>query len=183
MQLTDRTSGILLHISSIPGSSCCGSLGSGARRLVDFLHAAGQSWLQMLPVNPIDECHSPYASISAFAGEPIYIDLEELVEEGLLDQEDIAWEPDGPQAHAAYSVARDYRETRLKKAFERFKTGNGGLKYRKAYDKFLEENRSWVMPHAIFCTLSEDFGTHNWSTWPDLELRRADPKAIEKVCA
>ncbi len=182
MKLSDRTSGILLHLSSLPGSSCCGDLGQGARDFADFLQAAGQSWWQMLPINPIDGHHSPYASVSAFAGEPIYIDNQALVEDGLLDPEDVDWQPNGPLERAAFSAARDYRKTRRHKAFERFHNKQGGAKYRAAYEEFMEENRSWVMPHAIFCSLAEDYGTFNWTIWPDEKIRKADPLVLEQVC-
>ncbi|MGL6227107.1 MAG: 4-alpha-glucanotransferase [Thermoguttaceae bacterium] len=181
MNLKERTSGILLHLSSLPGKSCCGDLGEGARKFADFLQDAGQRNWQMLPVNPIDLYHSPYASVSAFAGEPIYIDLDDLVEQGLLDSESIDWEPQGPRGRTAFSAARDYRELRWIQAYKRFKQGRGGEKYRTAYPQFMEENRSWVLNHALYCTLAEHFGTFHWNDWPDAALRRANPAALEQL--
>lgn len=181
MKLTDRTSGILLHLSSLPGAGLCGSLGAPAKAFVDFLHAAKQSWWQMLPINPIDSHFSPYASVSAFAGEPLYLDLHSLVHDRLLDPEDIDWEPAGPEGQVAFQAARDYRKARWRKAFERFRENNGGNTYRAESERFMDENRPWLMQYALFCTLAEHFETSHWSLWPEESLRRADPKALEAV--
>ena len=177
-----RTNGILLHLSSLPGPAFCGDLGEGARNFVDFLHHAGQRWWQMLPVNPIDSHFSPYSSVSAFAGEPLYLDLVDLVKDGLLEPGDI----DAPQEcsleQAAFEAARDYRKTRWRKAFERYRSGQGGKKYRAAYEPFMEQHQGWVMRYAIFCTLAEQFGTYHWSLWPDEKARQADPETLKQVC-
>ncbi len=200
MNLNERTSGILLHLSSLPGPHCCGDLGKIARRFADFLAQAGQKWWQMLPINPIDECFSPYSSISAFAGDPLYIDLDDLCEQGLLDPEDIAWGPVGPKNHTAYHVARDYRSVRWDKAFRRFQANRGGEKYRVAYagtaydgatyegavydgtvyERFAAEN-SWARPYALFCALAEKYGTQDWVLWPDEAVRHAQPEALRAV--
>ena len=126
MKLTERTSGVLLHLSSLPGPAFCGDLGESARSFADFLHDAGQSWWQMLPINPIDSHFSPYASVSAFAGEPLYIDLVDLMLDGLLDPGDIDWQPSGPLTQTAFQAARDYRQARWRKAFQRFRLREGG---------------------------------------------------------
>lgn len=178
----DRSSGILLHISSLPGSPYCGDLGGGAFRFVDFLVDSGQSWWQMLPVNPIDVCNSPYASVSSFAGEPIYIDLASLVEERLLKPDDVFPLPSGgPKSRAAFTAARDYRSKRWKMAFERFIADRGTRIFRDHYARFVEENDSWIWSHGIFSALSEKFGTDHWMTWPDESIRRADPIALREA--
>ena len=182
MELTERTSGVLLHLSSLPGPALCGDLGQSARNFADFLHNAGQSWWQMLPINPIDAHFSPYASVSAFAGEPLYIDLVDLVRDGLLDSDDIDWQPEGPLTQTAFQAARDYRKIRWRKAFQRFREGKGGVKYRAAYEPFLAENRNWVLQYALFSSLAEQYGTFQWKHWPDEKIRQADPVALEQVC-
>ncbi|MBQ8286283.1 MAG: 4-alpha-glucanotransferase, partial [Thermoguttaceae bacterium] len=85
-----RSSGALAPLFSLPGVRDVGSLGRCARRFVDFLADSGQRWWQSLPVNPIDIHGSPYAGRSAFAGETLYLDLEDLRDEGLLDDADLA---------------------------------------------------------------------------------------------
>src|SRR5689334_3040971 len=89
-KLHDRASGILLHPTSLPGpaGSDAGDLGQEARRFVDFLAEAGQSWWQMLPVGPTGFGNSPYSAQSAFAGSPALVSLDRLVEDGLLDAAD-----------------------------------------------------------------------------------------------
>ena len=183
MDLKQRICGVLMPLSSLPGSPFCGDLGAGARRFADFLARSGQKAWQMLPVNPIDACFSPYASVSTFAGDPIYIDLEDLVRVGLLKAEDIADIPDGPIGQTAFNAARDIRMRRLKKAYVTFQQKQGlsqATKYNLAFERFVDENL-WVGPHALFCALGEKFGSADWTTWPEEGLRRADPDALRRV--
>ena len=175
MNLQQRLCGVLLPLSSLPGASCCGGLGAGARRFADFLQRAGQRWWQMLPLNPIDECFSPYAGISTFAADPIYIDLEDLVKEGLLDPEDLIEPPEGPVDQTDYDTARDYRMGRLYKAFLRYIEQADGTKYHAAYESFLADNM-WVSSHAEFCVRSEKYGTIDWTQWPE---EPDDPDALD----
>ncbi len=179
MTLKQRHSGVLMPLSSLPGGPCCGDLGEGARRFADFLKRAGQKSWQMLPVNPIDDCFSPYASISTFAADPIYIDLEDLVREGLLIAADLVNLPQGPKHRAAFRVAREIRMRRLRKAFDRFRSTQG-TKYHAAAESFVASN-PWIHSHAVFCALSERFGTVEWSQWPDRPLRHANPDALRQV--
>lgn len=176
-RLADRTSGVLLHVTSLPGAACCGDLGQGARDFADFLAAAGQSWWQMLPLNPIDEYHSPYASLSAFAGEPLLLDLNRWVDEGLLEPEDCGYAPKGPEQTIAYEAARDFRKIRWRKAFDRFRKKVAEEQHADVA-RFLDENRNWLDDHALFCALVEKFGTIGWTAWP-AELRDREPKALE----
>ena len=178
MQLSTRSSGILLPVSSLPNAPFCGDLGPGSRAFVDFLCEAGQTWWQMLPINPIDKYFSPYASISAFAGEPLYIDLLHLTREGLLDYDDTTWQPSGPIEQIAYTAARDYREQRLRKAFDRYRRGIAGDVFRRHFDQFTEENKSWLDNHSVFCALADRFGTQEWPLWDDVHLRRHNEDAI-----
>ena len=189
MGFKQRISGILLPISSLPGSPLCGSLGigpkSGARQFVDFLKNAGQKAWQVLPVNPIDDCYSPYASISTFAADPVYIDLEDLVHSGLLHPDDIVGLPQGPKSQSAFHAARDIKMNRFHKAFDTFRNGfscNGKTKYHEAFERFVDES-PWVGPHAAFCALSETFGTDDWTRWPDEGLRNADQNVLKRTFA
>ena len=178
MQLSTRSSGILLPLPSLPNAPFCGDLGIGSRQFIDFLRSAGQTWWQMLPINPIDKHFSPYASISAFAGEPLYIDLVHLTEQGLLDADDTTWLPDGPVEQIAYTAARDYREQRLRKAFDRYRRGVGGDVFRQHFDQFIDENKFWLDNHSVFCALADRFGTQDWPLWDDVHLRRHNDEAV-----
>ncbi len=169
--LETRTSGLLLHLSSLPGPYGCGDLGRGAYRFADFLQAAGQSWWQMLPVNPIGLGHSPYSTTCSFAGEPLYIDLEGLVADGLLEPPEIAPPPDPTPDRTDYRRARRYRDVRLKKAFRRFAAGEGRVRPGR-FSEFLEEQRYWIDDFALFGLLAKKFKTRNWRRWPDAYRRR-----------
>ena len=185
MGFKERISGVLMPISSLPGSPLCGDLGKNARRFVDFLNRAGQKAWQVLPVNPIDDCYSPYASISTFAGDPVYIDLEDLVHAGLLQPDDLAGIPQGPKTQSAFHAARDVKMKRLRKAFDTFlhrSANGGGTKYHAAFERFVDDS-SWMGPHAAFCALSEIYGTVDWTQWKDEGVKRADQDAIKRVFA
>ena len=181
MGFKERISGILMPISSVPGSPFCGDLGSGARRFADFLHRAGQKAWQVLPVNPIDECFSPYASVSTFAGESLYIDLKDLVLSGLLHPDDIADIPQGPRSRSAFHAARDIKMPRFRKAYETFRRTHG-TKYHDAFDHFVNES-PWVGPHATFCALSERYGTVDWTKWTDKDIKNADQDTLKRTLA
>ena len=112
MSLTSRSSGVLAPIFSLPGTRDLGALGSPTAQFVDFLRRAGQSWFQTLPVNPIDAHGSPYSSSSAFAGETLYLDLEDFYRAGLLDRGDLetAWLP--AKSEERFGSSRPQRDAR-----------------------------------------------------------------------
>lgn len=197
-----RSSGALAPLFSLPGVRDVGSLGRCARRFVDFLADSGQRWWQSLPVNPIDRFGSPYAGRSAFAGETLYLDLEDLRDEGLLDDDDLAaawFLPDAnaspncadalnsalppsstPQTDARseridYRVAFQRRRPLWHKAFARYRDG-GGSKYRALESGFRDENKFWLDDFVLFAALSEEFGPV-WRDWP-VEFRRRDAAAL-----
>ena len=139
----------------------------------------------MLPINPIDAFHSPYSSCSTFAGEPLYINLEELVEERLLDPSDLTvWreepEPERDLSQADYAFAASIRRPLYRKAFERYRSGRGGERFRAAEEAFERQNAFWLDDHALFRTLADRFGTDDWSCWPE-SYRRRDTSALEEV--
>ena len=179
MGFKQRVSGVLMPISALPGLSLCGDLGDDAKQFVAFLNRAGQKIWQVLPVNPIDECFSPYASISTFAGDPIYIDLEDLVRSGFLQRNDLSEIPQGLKSQSAFHVARELKMQRLHKAFNNF-CQTRGTKYHDAFGCFVDES-PWVGPHAAFCALSEKYGTVDWTQWTDEYIKRADQDALKHV--
>lgn len=180
-----RSCGLLLPIFSLPGPGRLGGLGAEAGRFIDFLAEAGLRWWQMLPINPIDAFHSPYSSCSTFAGEPLYINLDELVVERLLDPPDLEkWrEESGPEidpSRADYAFAASIRKPLFRKAFERYRAGIGGERYRAAEETFERENAFWLDDHALFRTLADRFGTDAWNRWPEPYRRREEP-ALKEV--
>ncbi|MDO4587900.1 MAG: 4-alpha-glucanotransferase [Planctomycetia bacterium] len=208
MSLNQRSSGILLPISSLPGTPFVGALGKNARLFADFLAESGQHFWQLLPINPIDHYHSPYSSRSAFAGEVLYIDLDELYEENLLDLEDIEMSPDHLREKVEkaasnsdilnkngklfncsqseflgkrtnYEAAFLIREPLWRKAFERFQDGQSGMKYRQAQNEFRQQNKFWLDDFAVYETLSRHFGTNQWTRW-DSEYLHSNSCAVKK---
>ena len=115
-----RSSGTLLHVSSLPSQHGLGDLGPTAYRFVDFLQHAAQSWWQMLPIGPLGASNSPYDSPSSHAGNPLFISLEALAEQGYLDADDVAPNRQLAQTRRSrYEGSARYRWPRLRKAFER----------------------------------------------------------------
>lgn len=164
-----RSCGVLMHITSLPGPYGIGTMGKQACAFVDFLHRAGQSCWQMLPLNPTGFGNSPYQSCSSFAGNHYLIDLDLLVEEGLLEQQEldsVTWCK--TDTRVDFGLLYRHRLEILRKAFDRFEeTGD--------FARFLEENRSWLTDYAAFMCLKEHFGGKPWYQWPkELKERKCD---------
>ena len=172
-----RTSGILMHISSLPSPYGIGALGQAAYDFADFLSAAGQKIWQILPVAPTSYGDSPYQSFSTFAGNPYFIDLDLLAEDGLLEKADYAdlnWGED-PQ-RVDYARIYSLRFPVLKKAFRAFLDGKGEMD--KAYLAFLEKNRSWLEDYALYMALKFRQNGAPWTLWEE-PLRRREPEALQ----
>ena len=154
-----RKSGILMHLSSLPGPYGIGTMGKSAYEFVDFLEKAGQAYWQILPLSPTGYGNSPYQSFSTYAGSPYLIDLDTLVEEGLLKREEISsvnWGNDETQVD--FGILYYERVKLLKLAYSRFVPG-------KAFDLFVEENAQWLPDYALFTALKEKFGGQSWQNW------------------
>ena len=154
-----RKSGILMHISSLPGPYGIGTIGKSAYEFVDFLRQAGQSYWQILPLSPTGYGNSPYQSFSTYAGSPYLIDLDTLVEEGLLKQEEVEavhWGDD--ETHVDFGILYNERAKLLKKAFDRFVPDE-------AYEEFIKENDQWLPDYALFMALKENFHGQSWQNW------------------
>ena len=169
-----RSAGILLPIFSLPSDYGIGSLGKEARAFADFLHAAGQSWWQILPVGPTGEGNSPYTSMSTFAGNPLFIDLDLLAADGLLDRSDLtaAKVPAGDQIE--YNALHKTREALLRKAFRQAKG-----KEDKEVRTFTERN-PWAREYALYRAAKTHFDGKPWYDWPDEALRRHESAAVER---
>ncbi|MBQ6372182.1 MAG: 4-alpha-glucanotransferase [Oscillospiraceae bacterium] len=169
--LKKRASGILMPMSSLPSKYGIGDLGLEARKFIDFLEEAGQTYWQLLPLGPTSYGDSPYASPSSFAGNPYFIDLDELVSEGMLSEEDISginWgdEPD----RADYGRIYQNRFSVLRKAYD-----NAKSRLSSQIQAFREKNASWVENYALFMSLKAHFGMVSWIEWPEnVRLRKPD---------
>ena len=174
-----RKSGILLHPTSLPNEAGFGNLGNKAFEFVDLLASSGQSWWQMLPVCPTDETGSPYVSPSTFAGNPLLISLEGLVEEGLLNPKDMEANRPPTEAQIEPAEALQTHETLLAEAFEAF-SNNGGANDA-AFTEFCEAQGVWLTDYARFRALKRAFGGSPWWEWPeDAAHKDIDEPEFEK---
>ena len=167
-----RCSGILMHISSLPGPYGIGTMGKRAFEFVDFLSSSGQSIWQILPLNPTGYGDSPYQSCSTFAGNHYLIDLDALVEEGLLEKEEldrITW--CHLETKVDFGIQYHNRLQVLRLAYERFRDDQ-------ALESFCRENRSWLEDFALFMALKGHFGGKPWYQW-EKELKFRKEEAME----
>ncbi len=170
----ERSCGILLHLSSLPSPYGIGTMGRAAYSFVDFLAAAGQSLWQLLPLGPTSCGDSPYQSFSSFAGNPYFIDLDILVEDGLLPQRELDGIDWGAEPELVdYGKIYENRFRVLKIAADR------GIERDKAeLEKFVSDNRSWLFDYALFMALKRHFGMKAWFDWPDEDIRLHKPEAV-----
>lgn len=158
-----RKSGILLHITSLPGKYGIGTMGREAREFVDFLKKSGQSYWQILPIHPTSYGDSPYASYSTFAGNPYFIDFDLLKDEGLLQKEEydnINWGDQEDQVD--FGILYNQHSHVLRKAVDRFLKNPD-----REYEEFLQKNADWIDDYALFMALKDRFDGKAWSEWPE----------------
>ncbi len=168
-----RSSGILLHISSLPSDYGIGTMGAAAYKFVDFLEKAKQTYWQILPLCPTSYGDSPYQSFSTHAGNPYFIDLDILYSEGLLKKEEYAGLEWGKSAERVdYENLYELRFPVLRKAFERFKGTD-----LTEFNRFLEENENWISNYALFMSIKEQNNGKSWLEWAD-NLKRRDPHSL-----
>lgn len=167
-----RKSGILMHITSLPGPYGIGSMGKCAYDFVDFLCNAGQTFWQILPLCPTGYGDSPYQSFSTFAGNPYLIDLDTLISEGLLKQEEVdavCWSKE--EGRVDYGCLYENRCKLLYHAYERFEPNE-------AYRQFVAANEDWLEDYALFMVLKERSGGEGWQRW-SISLMLRIPEVLE----
>ncbi len=170
----ERSSGLLLHPTSLPGPHGIGDLGAEAYRFVDFLAAAGQRLWQILPLGPTGFGNSPYAARSAFAGNPRLVSLEQVRDEGLIDGADLQ-PPPFPQDRVDFDSVGRFKMAALQRAAERFRAEAPPAR-RAAYDAFRKQNARWLDDFALFMALQQSHGGA-WQTWGE-GLARRRPEAL-----
>lgn len=167
-----RKSGILMHITSLPGPYGVGTMGKNAYAFLEFLHKSGQQSWQMLPLTPTGFGDSPYQSCSAYAGNPYLIDLDTLVRQHLLKKEELLavdWGDDDTRVD--FGKLYNGRTPILKLAYSRFRND-------RALNAFIKKNASWLNDYALFMALKETHGFAPWFQWEE-ELKTRDPEALE----
>ncbi len=169
-----RASGILLHPTSFPSRFGIGDLGNKAYRFVDYLAAAGQTLWQILPLGPTGYGDSPYQCYSAFAGNPLLIDLEALAQEGFLSEDDLRESPSLPDQYVDYGKVTETKFFLLKKAFMNFRN-NASPPAKEEYEKFSWERGWWLHDYALYMSLRNAHGGAVWSEWEqDIVQRHQD---------
>ena len=171
-----RSSGILLPISSLPSPYGIGTLGKAAYEFADFLKAAGQHFWQLLPLGPTSYGDSPYQSFSTYAGNPYFIDLDLLIEDGLLTRKEVAscaW-GENPR-YVDYGKIFESRFKLLETAKQR-----GWTRDAEKVAAFSRENEPWLSDYALFMALKRHFGMQSWLDWPDEDIRLHKSEAVAK---
>lgn len=170
-----RASGILLPVFSLPSDYGIGTLGKEAYRFIDFLERSGQKYWQVLPMGPTSYGDSPYQSFSTFAGNPYFIDLDMLNEQGLLEKSDYENVDFGSDAvKIDYAVIFENRFKVLRKAFEnRAKLHEGDI------EAFREKNAMWIEDYALYMAVKYSFSLRSWQEWDD-DIRLREPSALKK---
>ena len=163
-----RTAGILLPIFSLPSPYGIGCFSQSAYDFVDWLKAAGQTYWQILPLGPTSYGDSPYQSFSTFAGNPYFISLEALIEEGVLTKKECeAADMGNKKQDIAYKKLYENRYPLLRRAYER-----SNITENQDYLRFVEENRWWLSDYALFMAVKGRFDGVAWTQWAeDIRLR------------
>ena len=174
--MTSRASGILLHPTSLPGRFGIGDLGPEAFHFADWLASAGQSLWQVLPLGPVGYGESPYQLYSAFAGNPLLVSPEVLIERGWLDPADIASTPAFPEGTIEFERVIPWKSALLRKAYERFRTHSLPAD-RDEFERFIERNSNWLPAFARFMALKEANGGVMWTEWRN--TAEPSPAALE----
>jgi len=173
----NRSSGILLHPTSLPGPDGIGDLGPEAYRWIEFLDRSGCQLWQVLPLGPTGYGDSPYQCFSAFAGNPYLINATILLDQGLLTKQDLADRPDFPHERVDYGPVINWKRTFLRRSFHRFQSGKQkGIN--KKYEAFTESEKEWLEPFSIFMAIKEKHNNVAWNEWPK-DLQQRDPKAMD----
>jgi 4-alpha-glucanotransferase len=178
LHIFPRASGILLHPTSLPGRFGIGDLGEAAYRFVDFLVESRQGYWQIMPLGPTSYGDSPYQALSAFAGNPLLINLESLVEQHYLAPWDFDGAPAFPEHYVDYGPVIDYKQHLLRLSYQNFKA-NAGETQKAELAVFVEANRSWLDDYALFAALKDHHAGASWDTW-EQDIATRQPAALER---
>ncbi len=173
-----RSSGILLHPTSLPSPWGIGDLGPSAYRWVDWLVEAGQSLWQILPLGPTGYGDSPYQCFSAFAGNPLLVSLDEMVQDGLLERQEIPTAPPFADDTVDYGAVIQFKLPVLRRSFERVRQGSIP-KHARDFEEFCAAEADWLDDYALFMAIKDQYGGASWDTW-DHDIATRQPAALER---
>lgn len=179
--MKQRSAGILLHPTSLPGRFGIGDLGPQAELFLDWVQQAGSTVWQVLPLGPSAVAGSPYTSLSAFAGNPLLISPERLLEEGLLDPVDLEGSPPPVSGQVQWATVIPWKEKLLKRTWEHFRA-RAGPNQKEAFESFCRapEQLHWLDDWALFSCLRQNLEPPSWWHWPE-GLRNRYPEALEQA--
>jgi 4-alpha-glucanotransferase len=172
-----RVAGVLLHPTSLPGPHGVGDLGPAARRFADWLAAAGQGLWQVLPLAPTGHGDSPYAALSAFAGNPLLLSLEDLAAEGWLEAAELAGAPRSSASAVEYERVGPWKAALLRRAAERFEA-RAPPSARAELAAYQARERPWLDDVALYLALKDRHGGRPWIAW-EAPLARRERAALE----
>lgn len=171
-----RSSGILLHPTSLPSRFGIGDFGEAAYRFIDFLAESGQRWWQVMPLGPTGFGDSPYQCFSAFAGNPMLLNMAWLATDNLLPPGALNRVPDFPKDHVEYGEVLKWKMGLLADVYSYF-TKWASLEEKKQFEAFLQKNSAWLEDFALFMALKRHFKLA-WNDWP-LDIRQREEQAIK----
>lgn len=168
----ERSSGIVLHPTSLPSRFGIGDLGQSAYEFIDFLERSGQKIWQVLPLGPTGYEHSPYTmNFSAFAGNPLLVSLEQLAAEGLLAADQLETLEDTDPNQVAFERVIPHKTQYLRQAYQRFRPDA-------VFERFCQEQAAWLEDYVMFMALLEANDGKEWSDW-DRAIARREPEALQ----
>lgn len=173
----ERSSGVLMHITSLPGPYGIGEIGPQAQRYVEWLADSGQKWWQLLPIGPTGYGDSPYQSFSTFAGNALLISFDSLKADGLLSDEDLSDFPDFGEARVDFGPVIWARNRVLDRVCASFKQ-KASVAIQQAFDVFCSKESSWLDNYSTFMALKDHFAGQPWYEWPSA-LKRHKQDAID----
>ncbi|MEW6141650.1 MAG: 4-alpha-glucanotransferase [Chloroflexota bacterium] len=176
--LNSRTSGILLHITSLPGGHGIGDLGSDAYRFADFLKETGQRIWQVLPVGPTGYGDSPYQTFSVFAGNPLLIDLTSLRYPKSIANHALKNTPSTPSNRVDYQRTYQFKYPLLESAYRTF-TIEATPPQKNDFRDFSEKHKAWLDEFSLFMSLKNEHGMVAWNHWP-IDIRQRQPEALRR---
>lgn len=176
MKTFPRSSGLLMHVTALPGGDGIGTMGRSAMALIDFLKDAGMHWWQILPLGPVDAFYSPYKSLSAFAGNPLLIDPEQLYAQGLLTREERESARVEDPYVCQFETVMANRSRLFKKAFSRITPA-----IREELDAYMQKHAGWLEDYTLLQALKARTGK-DWTDF-DEPLKQRDPDALKKAVA
>lgn len=175
----ERSSGILLHPTSLPGPDGIGDLGPEAFRWIDFLHATGTQLWQILPLGPTGYGDSPYQCFSAFAGNPFLLSPILLLESGLLRPSDLRQRPAFPSSSVDFGPVIQWKNLLLDTAYNNYRQQHS-QELEEQFRSFNEDNRAWLEDYALFMAIKESQGGRPWFEWPR-QFKYREPQALEQA--